>query len=55
MVSRAPVACLGPELEPFRMIHMQPVGQLGHCFDALRSDDRNSEAAVLGTGLDIVR
>jgi hypothetical protein len=38
------------------VIHMQLVGQLGHCFDALRSDDAGIlKHRWLGTGLDIVR
>jgi hypothetical protein len=50
------IACLRPELKPFRVIHMQLVGKLGHCFDALRSDDAGIlRQRWLGTGLNIVR
>jgi hypothetical protein len=56
MISRPPSPASGPDLKPFRVIHMQPVGQFGHCFDALRSDHAGIlKHRWLGTGLDIVR
>ena len=53
---QAAIACLSPEFQPFRVIHMRLAGRLGHCFDALRSDAAGIlRQSWLGTGLDIVR